>query len=159
MHATRMATRMAMRLAMGKRAPMLARMGAGLAAGLAVAATATAACGDALPAAGRQRLETPDLTLVFAPRPAPVPLGRPFALAIQLCPAQGQPLPDRLAVDAEMPAHRHGMNYRPTVTAQGDGRFVAEGLMFHMPGHWRLRFDIPRAAGQPPLRLSADLTL
>lgn len=134
-------------------------LASGLAAGLLMAATAAAACGDALPAAGRQRLETPGLTLVFAPRPAPVPLGRPFALAIQLCPAEGQPLPDRLAVDAEMPAHRHGMNYRPTVTAQGAGRFVAEGLMFHMPGHWRLRFDIPRAAGQPPLRLSADLSL
>lgn len=132
-----------------------------LAGGLAalLSTGAIAACGDGLPAAGRQRLEAPGLTLVFAPRPAPVPLGRPFALAIQVCPAEGQPMPEALAVDAEMPAHRHGMNYRPSVTAQGGGRFAAEGLMFHMPGHWRLRFDLPRPGGQPPLRLSADLTL
>lgn len=140
--------------------PPHAALGRGAVLGaLLTAGTAQAACGDDLPAAGRQRIESPGLTLVFAPRPAPVPLGRPFTLAVQLCPGEGQPLPERLAVDAEMPVHRHGMNYRPTVTAQSPGRFLAEGLMFHMPGHWRLRFDIPRGAGQPPLRLSADLTL
>jgi len=126
---------------------------------LLAAGAAQAACGDALPAAERQRIESPGLTLAFAPSPAPVPLGRPFTLAIQLCPAPGQPLPERLTVDAEMPAHRHGMNYRPTVTAQGHGRFLAEGLMFHMPGHWRLWFEIPQGAGQPPLRLGTDLRL
>ena len=41
----------------------------------------------------------------------------------------------------------------------GGGHFVAEGLMFHMPGHWRLRFDLPQPGGQPPLRLSTDLSL
>ena len=46
------------------------------------AGVAQATCGDDLPAAGRQRIESPGLTLVFAPRPAPVPLGRPFTLAI-----------------------------------------------------------------------------
>jgi hypothetical protein len=54
-----------------------------------------------------------------------------------------QPLPVALRVDADMPAHRHGMNYRTTVTALGDGRFRAEGLMFHMAGRWRLLFDLP----------------
>ena len=38
------------------------------------------------------------------------------------------------------------MNYRPTVQALGDGRFTAEGLVFHMPGRWRFLFYPPGAA-------------
>ena len=34
------------------------------------------------------------------------------------------------------------MNYRPTVTALGVDRFRITGLMLHMPGKWRLTFDL-----------------
>ena len=34
------------------------------------------------------------------------------------------------------------MNYRAEVSPKGDGRYVAEGLLFHMPGQWRLLFDV-----------------
>ena len=85
-------------------------------------------------------------TVVFAPRPWPVPVGRLFSLDITVCPTAGTALPASLRVDADMPAHRHGMNYRPSVTALGNGRFVAEGLMFHMPGRWRLQFQPVGAA-------------
>ena len=40
-----------------------------------------------------------------------------------------------------MPAHRHGMNYRATVSTLSPGVYRAEGLMFHMPGRWRVIFD------------------
>jgi hypothetical protein len=43
-----------------------------------------------------------------------------------------------------MPAHRHGMNYRAHVAAKGEGRYLAEGLLFHMPGRWQFAFDIER---------------
>ena len=69
-----------------------------------------------------------------------------------------QPPPGALKVDAEMPAHRHGMNYRTTVQSLGGGRWRADGLMFHMPGRWRFLFELDRA-GQPPLRLTQDLDL
>ncbi len=45
-----------------------------------------------------------------------------------------------------MPSHGHGMNYRPTLTALGAGRYRAEGLMLHMSGVWELAF-IVRDAG------------
>lgn len=129
--------------------------------GLLAAAPAAAACGDELPVTARLQAEAADaaatVALAFSPRPAPVPLGRHFALDIVLCAPAGMPLPHMLSVDAEMPAHRHGMNYRATVRALGAGRFVAEGLMFHMAGRWRLRFDLPTAAGQPPLRLTREI--
>jgi len=34
------------------------------------------------------------------------------------------------------------MNYRPSVKALGNGRHTADGLMFHMPGRWRLLFSV-----------------
>ncbi len=120
---------------------------------------AWAACGDALPATGLLVAEADGLQLVFAARPSPLPLGQHFALDIVLCPLAKQPLPATLAVDADMPAHRHGMNYRASVSALGEGRFRAEGLMFHMAGRWRFIFDVPGAAGQPPIRLTREVDL
>ena len=45
-------------------------------------------------------------------------------------------------IDATMPQHGHGMNYRPKIEVLGDGRFRAVGLLLHMPGDWRLSFHI-----------------
>lgn len=70
--------------------------------------------------------------------PAPIALGRHFALQLQVCPADAR----LLRVDASMPEHRHGMNYRPSLKALGDGRWQAEGLLFHMAGRWELAFDV-----------------
>lgn len=125
----------------------------GLAAGLvlvcglaSVAADARAAeaadCGAALDARQRRVVANGAYRLAFAPLPAPWASGRHFALDIAVCPTAGQPMPQALQVDADMPAHRHGMNYKPTVQALGHGRFRAEGLMLHMPGRWRLSFDL-----------------
>ena len=77
------------------------------------------ACGDDLPTAWRQTIRQDGLQLVFAPRPAPLPLGRHFALDTVVCPTAGQPAPGLLAVDAEMPTHRHGMNYKPALRMLG----------------------------------------
>ena len=49
------------------------------------------------------------------------------------------------------------MNYRPRVSASGDGRYVAEGLLFHMPGRWQLVFDVERDGRTE--RLATDLVL
>ena len=60
-------------------------------------------------------------------------------------------------VDAQMPEHRHGMNYRPRVSARGDGLYVAEGLLFHMPGRWHLLFDVERGGRTERLEAEIDL--
>jgi len=49
--------------------------------------------------------------------------------------------PQLTAVDARMPAHRHGMNYKPTLTKLDWGHYRAEGLLLHMPGDWEFSFD------------------
>lgn len=66
-----------------------------------------------------------------------VPLNRPFRIEIAACTANGKPLKN-FKVNATMPAHQHGMNYRPVLSKSDDGIFVADGLVFHMPGIWRI---------------------
>jgi hypothetical protein len=70
--------------------------------------------------------------------PAPIVVGKPFALDISVCPAGAE----LTRVDASMPEHRHGMNYRPSIKPVGGGRWRAEGLLWHMSGRWELRLDI-----------------
>lgn len=118
---------------------------AGLVVALAAAAEA-AACGEGLSAvAGRATGAHYDVA--FATQPAPIATGAHFALEVAVCPRAGAAPPRALAVDAVMPEHRHGMNYRPTVTAVGPGRYRVEGLLFHMPGRWDLLFDVDGGSG------------
>jgi hypothetical protein len=76
----------------------------------------------------------------------PITVGRHFALEVQVCPSTAV----LTRLDAVMPEHRHGMNYRPSVKALGEGRWRVEGLLFHMPGRWELRIDVqvPGQVGQ-----------
>lgn len=123
---------------------------------LALPATAADPCGTALGAAG-VRAESAHYSLVFRTEPARIAVGSAFALEAEVCAKDGAPQPTGLRVDAHMPAHRHGMNYRPTVIAEGAGRFRAEGLLFHMPGRWQFLFDL-EAPGMHE-RVTKDLTL
>lgn len=66
-----------------------------------------------------------------------IAVGEPFVVEFVVC-ADNGPAAERVAIDATMPAHRHGMNYRPRVTALGDGRYRAEVFLFHMPGLWEV---------------------
>lgn len=74
--------------------------------------------------------------------PAPIPLNAPFSLIVSICPIHGGTPPSGVSLDASMPMHGHGMNYRPTITQLNDGRWRAEGFLFHMPGAWRIVIDV-----------------
>lgn len=109
---------------------------------LAAPLAAAAGCGDALDARHRLEAASARHRVAFVPQPAPLAAGRHFSLDLVVCPQGDASLPLALRVDADMPAHRHGMNYRPTVRALGDGRYRVDGLLLHMPGRWRFQFDL-----------------
>jgi hypothetical protein len=117
---------------------------------LLLAAWPAMACTD-LPAEAIQ-VQGSHFRLVVLPEPAPVPLNAPFALEIRLCDARMAELSRLAAVDAWMPAHRHGMNYRPTLVKRDWGHYRAEGLLLHMPGEWEFVFDF--AGPDQPERLT-----
>ncbi len=120
-----------------------------------LASGSAAACGEGI--AGAQRLSGGGDVLAFAPRPAPWALGRPFSIELQVCPRAGVAPPDELRVDARMPEHGHGMNYRPSLVALGGGRWRADGLLLHMAGRWELSFELRR--GEQVQRLVQVLQL
>lgn len=74
----------------------------------------------------------------------PVTLSKPFGLGVVFCDIA----PSEVRVDATMPAHRHGMNYLPTVTPLAPGEFQVDGMVFHMPGLWKIEVEAETATGQ-----------
>ncbi|MBE0627380.1 MAG: FixH family protein [Burkholderiales bacterium] len=129
-----------------------ARAGCALAALLGASPGAYAAC-DAGP--GVLRGSTSRVALAFRTDPPAIKVGELFSLEAEVCPEAGTSVTG-LRVDAGMPAHKHGMNYRPRVSSTGPGKYTATGLMFHMPGQWQFTFDVETPAGRE--RIHVDYT-
>ena len=83
--------------------------------GLLAAAAAARACEPALEGV---RLESPRHSLAY--QLPQVKVSEHFAIDVAACAKSGV-APETLTVDAQMPEHRHGMNYRPTVTRLAPG--------------------------------------
>ncbi|MCW5734866.1 MAG: FixH family protein [Enhydrobacter sp.] len=94
--------------------------------------------------------------LALRPDPLRIEVGQPFALLMNVCTKRGDPA-ELVLVDATMPEHKHGMNYAPTIEADGSGRYRVEGLLFHMPGNWEVAFDV--RSGGAIQRLTHDFVL
>jgi hypothetical protein len=105
-----------------------------------------------------RRTRVPELEIAWRPVAGAIELGRPFSIEFVLCPRLTPAPPiDRITVDAWMPAHRHGMNYRPTLAGTPPAPLRADGLLFHMPGRWEIVFEL--RAGERVLRLTDGLVL
>ena len=115
---------------------------------VATAATALAACPVAPEAAkaGVTRVAAPKAIVLFQPRPGPIKVGALFSLDLSVCATEGEVR--AIAVDATMPEHKHGMNYKPVIKPAGTGAFTATGLMFHMPGRWQFAFEVDTTSGR-----------
>lgn len=112
-------------------------------------------CGADL--AGAQRAESASYTVAYRMIPAQPAISRHFSMELAVCAKPGAPAPEALRVDARMPAHGHGMNYKAAVKSLGGDRFQAEGLLLHMPGRWEFVFDV--IAGETPERATHSITL
>ena len=113
-----------------------------------------AATGCTLPD-GFLSLSSPDAQIAYRLEPERLEIGRFFAVEVIVCRTAGAGEPEGVVLDALMPAHGHGMNYRPTTERLGRDRFRAAGLMLHMPGRWRFTFDVLHGGGRT--RLSRDV--
>ena len=110
---------------------------------LAAAAAAPLALLACEPPAGfALRADSARYAVFFRTDPATLDVGKYFSVEAVACAKTGAPAPTGLKVDAQMPAHRHGMNSRATVEQTAPAKFLARGLMFHMPGVWQFTFDV-----------------
>lgn len=97
--------------------------------------------------------------VTFRTTPEPIPLNSPFTLTFQVAaigPATGSAARS-VDVDARMPDHGHGMNRAAKVTRLPDGAYQAEGLLFHMPGHWELYIDISEGGRSERAQVDVEL--
>lgn len=123
---------------------------------MAVAGAAPAfACKLPKALAGAAEKQTGKGRVAWKPVTGPIRVGKPFALEVAGCLAAGKVR--RLRVDATMPAHGHGMNYRPAEKKLGPGWSRFEGFVFHMPGDWQITFDLYGPDGR--VRLTTTMTV
>lgn len=102
-----------------------------------------------------ERLASAEAEIAYRWEPASLKVGQFFAAEVIVCrPSEAV---RAIVLDARMPQHGHGMNYRPAVAETAPGRFRVTGLMLHMPGKWRLTFDLFQ--GDKRTRLSRDVML
>ena len=73
--------------------------------------------------------------------PTPVKIGELFSIDILVC-ADPQPGIGNIRLDAKMPAHKHGMNYKPEIKEMADNMYRGSGMFFHMPGEWQISVDL-----------------
>ena len=92
--------------------------------------------------------------------PTPIPLNTPFVLGVEVYTddSKSTPVSDiTVDVDAEMPAHGHGMNVSIDAEDMGEGRFEAEGFLFHMSGYWEIIVYVNGEDGSEDIRFPVSL--
>ena len=90
-----------------------------------------------------KRLSADGTAVAYRTDPAKIAVGKPFAIEVVAC-VDGKKAnaPSRIRVDAGMPAHGHGMNYKSSEKKIGPGHSRFDGMVFHMPGAWQITFDV-----------------
>jgi len=88
-----------------------------------------------------------------------VSVGRLHAWTLHVTRADGTPVTDAvIAVDGDMPEHRHGLPTRPRVTRHlGNGDYLVEGVKFQMGGWWVMDFDITAGGRTERVRFNLQL--
>ena len=85
-----------------------------------------------------------NLEVTVEPQLTPVVINRMHSWIIEIRSTAGAYISDAtITVSGGMPAHDHGLATQPRVTqALGNGRYLLEGLRFHMQGAWQLQLEI-----------------
>ena len=100
-----------------------------------------------------------ELEVRFASSSSDVTINRIHSWVLELRDRTGAPVEGAtILVSGGMPAHDHGLQTAPRVTRYlGQGRYLLEGLKFHMNGLWRIELEV-RSAGLED-RVFIDLEL
>lgn len=109
------------------------------------------------PEQGFRRLASSDAEVAYRWDPAELKVGRFFAAEVVACKAPHAEPVREIRIDATMPAHSHGMNYRPTAAQTAPGHYKFTGLMLHMAGTWRVTIDLVQ--GSKRTRLTHEVKL
>ena len=89
----------------------------------------------------------------------PIGINQLHRWVLRLEDSHGQPVPAAsIELAGGMPDHNHGLPTQPRVTRElGDGRYLLEGMRFHMPGSWVLRFFVDAGPGSDTVIVRLEL--
>ncbi len=135
---------------------MILRLASAMFVAAVVVPVAAHACKLPKALSGWPEVEIPAGRVAWKRLSGPIRVGKPFALEVAGCLKAGAVR--RLRVGATMPAHGHGMNYKPTEKTLAPGWSRFDGFLFHMPGTWQLTFDLYGPAGRVRLTATVDVT-
>ena len=76
---------------------------------------------------GAQTVASANYLIAYRTQPPKIAVGKHFSVEFTACPKSNPADPLDLAVDADMPEHGHGMNYRQTRAGRAKSRRVADG--------------------------------
>jgi hypothetical protein len=78
---------------------------------------------------------------------------------VEVLTAEGAPVPSaEITVRGSMPAHDHGLPTRPEMTRYlGEGRYLIEGMRFHMAGNWEVVVGIETGAHSDEAMIPLEL--
>lgn len=89
----------------------------------------------------------------------PIIINRMHSWVLHLVTADGQAVSAvKITMQGGMPEHDHGLPTRPRVSASADpGRYLVEGIRFHMSGHWEIEFTISTGRDEDTVLIPLEL--
>ena len=89
----------------------------------------------------------------------PLVINRMHRWTLTITDTSGRPVEGAvITVDGGMPIHDHGLPTQPRVTSEVDpGRYVLEGLRFHMAGKWELVVTIQSGDVRDAVVIALDI--
>ena len=139
---------------------LLLALSATLPAAGALAAGALAA--EAWPTPNPDRAQVTELgryRISYASALEPIEINRIHAWVAQVMDADGNPVEGAsISITGGMPDHDHGLPTAPRATAYlGEGRYLIEGMKFHMGGAWEVVLNVKSGTGDDALSIPLDL--
>ena len=86
-----------------------------------------------------------NFTVTLSPKEGGIEGNKHFSLNVEVKPKQPGGLGGAtVLVNADMPAHRHGMNTQPEISSGSSNSYQVDGMLFHMTGYWVINVDITK---------------
>lgn len=97
--------------------------------------------------------------VTVAPDLEPLAINTIHRWVVDVLTAEGTPVPSaEITIRGGMPAHDHGLPTRPEATRYlGEGRYLIEGMRFHMAGSWEVILGIETDAHSDEVAISLEL--
>jgi len=73
----------------------------------------------------------------------PIAINRIHSWTLSVTDGNGRPVTGAdIAIKGGMPQHNHGLATQPTIEPAAEGKYLLQGLRFHMMGYWELELTI-----------------